>query len=281
VIRDVERLFQNYQYGEAGRQIYEFFWTEFADWYVEIAKMQLAQGEQVAYSTARNLVQVLDTCLRLLHPFTPFVTEEIWGHLKSAVNELSQPIMPMHNSNWEDALIISHWPDPAPEDPWEKQAIADFELLMDVVRAIRNLRSEKNVDPRLRIPATLIGGTNTAALQQQKETIITLARLEPAGTTIKENLDDKPDGSIAIVIGSVEVYLPLAGMVDPVEQRERLEKEATAAQSQVDRLEKLLASPFTEKAPPEVVDKERQKLADYQESLIKINAQLEALDREH
>jgi valyl-tRNA synthetase len=70
-------------------------------------------------------------------------------------------------------------------------------------------------------------------------------------------------------------------MVDPVEQRERLEKEATAAQSQVDRLEKLLASPFTEKAPPEVVDKERQKLADYQESLKKINAQLEALDREH
>ncbi len=281
VIRDVERLFQNYQYGEAGRQIYEFFWTEFADWYVEIAKMQLAQGEQVAYSTARNLVQVLDTCLRLLHPFTPFVTEEIWGHLKSAVNELSQPIMPMHNSNWEDALIISHWPDPAPEDPWEKQAIADFELLMDVVRAIRNMRSEKNVDPRLRIPATLIGGTNTATLQQQKETIITLARLEPAGTTIKENLDDKPDGSIAIVIGSVEVYLPLAGMVDPVEQRERLEKEAAAAQSQVDRLEKLLASPFAEKAPPEVVDKERQKLADYQESLKKINAQLAALDREN
>ena len=84
MIRDVERLFQNYQYGEAGRQIYEFFWNEFADWYVEIAKLQLAQDDRMAFTTARNLVHVLDTCLRLLHPFTPFVTEEIWGRLKAA-----------------------------------------------------------------------------------------------------------------------------------------------------------------------------------------------------
>ena len=82
-MRDVERLFAVHQYGEAGRQIYDFFWGEFADWYVEIAKLQLAEGGDRAFYTAQTLARVLDTCLRLLHPFTPFVTEELWGHLKA------------------------------------------------------------------------------------------------------------------------------------------------------------------------------------------------------
>ncbi len=86
-MRDVERLFQTYQYGEAGRQIYEFFWGDFADWYVETAKLQLNQGGQMAMNTAYNLARLLDTSLRLLHPFTPFITEELWGHLKGAVGQ--------------------------------------------------------------------------------------------------------------------------------------------------------------------------------------------------
>ena len=92
LVRDVDRLFTAYQYGEAGRQIYEFFWSEFADWYVEIAKLQLAEGGDRAFYTAQNLVRVLDTCLRMLHPFTPFVTEELWGHLKSAAQAHTQPV---------------------------------------------------------------------------------------------------------------------------------------------------------------------------------------------
>ena len=82
LIRDVDRLFASYQYGEAGRQIYEFFWSEFADWYVEIAKQQLAEGGDRAFYTAQTLTRTLDACLRLLHPYTPFVTETVWGHLK-------------------------------------------------------------------------------------------------------------------------------------------------------------------------------------------------------
>ena len=103
LVRDVERLFQNYQYGEAGRQIYDYFWNEFADWYLEIAKLQLVEGGFRAYATARNLVQVLDTCSRMLHPFTPFVTEEIWGHLKAAAEEVNPPFLPLHGSTWEEA----------------------------------------------------------------------------------------------------------------------------------------------------------------------------------
>ena len=104
LVRDVERLFAVHQYGEAGRQIYEFFWSEFADWYVEIAKLQLAEGGDRAFYTAQTLVRVLDTCLRLLHPFTPFVTEELWGHLKAACAE--HPIYTPQNG-WEEALIIA------------------------------------------------------------------------------------------------------------------------------------------------------------------------------
>ena len=81
----MERLFQNFQYGEAGQQIYEFIWTDFADWYVEIAKEQLAEGGHARHSTADTLARVFDMSLRLLHPFTPFVTEELWGHLRSCL----------------------------------------------------------------------------------------------------------------------------------------------------------------------------------------------------
>ncbi|MGB7095047.1 MAG: valine--tRNA ligase [Anaerolineales bacterium] len=275
--RDAERLFQNYQYGEAGRQIYEFFWNEFADWYIEIAKLQLAQGDRMAYTTARNLVHVLDTCLRLLHPFTPFVTEEIWGRLKTAVGELKQPIISQHAAEWEDALIIARWPEPTPENPWETKAITDFSLIMELVRAVRNLRSEKNVDPKLKIPATLVGGEKTPLLQQQSSTIAVLARLDPQKITISESLDGKPEGHIALVIGPIEVYLPLAELVDPAEQRARLEKEYATSMSQVERLENLLESPFAKKAPENVIEKERQKLADYQGKVEKIKSQLEAL----
>jgi valyl-tRNA synthetase len=275
LIRDVERLFQNYQYGEAGRQIFDFFWNEFADWYLEIAKLQLVESDRLAFSTARNLVQVLDTCLRMLHPFTPFVTEEIWGHLKSASQELQQPINPIHGGEWEKALIIARWPTPQPTSPLDDQAIADFSLVMELVRAIRNLRAEKNVNPKVSIPATFVGGERTAVLQRQSTTIASLARLDPQKTTILEDLDDKPDGTVALVVGPVEAYLPLADMVDPEEQRVRLEKELAESTSQIQRLEELLAGPFAEKAPSNVVEKEQKKLAEYKEKAAKIKSQLE------
>jgi valyl-tRNA synthetase len=281
LVRDVDRLFQNYQYGEAGRQIYDFFWNEFADWYVEIAKLQLLEGDRMAYTTARILVQVLDTCLRLLHPFTPFVTEEIWGHLKKAAGELKKPIYPRHGAGWEKALIIARWPEPTPENPWEVQAIAEFTLIMELVRAIRNLRAEKNVDPKLRIPVTLVGGDRTAVLQRQATTIAALARLDPEQITILENLAEKPEGYIALVVGQIEAYLPLAKLVDPAEQRARLEKDLAEATNQIERLDALLAGPFADKAPANVVEKESQKLADYQEKAEKIRIQLSALSRTH
>jgi len=272
LVRDAERLFQGYQPGEAGRQVYEFFWSEFADWYIEIAKLQLAEGGQVGTTTVHTLVHVLDTCLRLLHPFTPFVTEEIWGHLKSAVTEITPGLSPA--DGWEEALIVARWPEPTPADAWETRAVADFTLVMDVVRAIRNLRAEKNVPPRRRIPAVLVGGERTPILRQQGAAIATLAKLEIDHLAIIEALQDKPEGHIALVVGPVEIYLPLAELVDTAEQRARLEKDLGEAESQIQRLEALLAGPFAEKAPPPLVEKEREKLAGYRETADKLRAQL-------
>jgi valyl-tRNA synthetase len=276
--RDAERLIQNYQYGEAGRQIYDFFWNEFADWYVEIAKLQLSGDTKTAYVTARNLVQVLDSCLRLLHPFTPFVTEEIWGHLKVAASAVKPAINPHHDSEWEEALIIARWPEPTSEASWEHQAVSDFSLIMDIVRAIRNWRAENNVKPNQHIPTILVGGEHTPVLQGQSATIAALARLDIEQLTIQESLAEKPKGYVALVVGVVEAYLSMAELVDSTEQRARLEKDLSEANAQIARLEALLDSPFTEKAPVNVVENESQKLAAYREKVDKIKKQLDTLN---
>ncbi|MGE5224133.1 MAG: valine--tRNA ligase [Omnitrophica WOR_2 bacterium] len=272
LVRDVERLFTNYQYGEAGRQIYDFFWSEFADWYVEVSKLQMAEGGEPAYATVRNLVYVLDTCLRLLHPFTPFFTEELWQYLKPAAQQAG--FAPANGTNWEEALIVARWPEARTEEAWEAQAVADFNLVMEVVRSIRNLRAEKNVKPGRLIPAVLVSESQVNLLNEQGSTISALSHLDPDALQIAPSLSVKPEGSIALVVGPVEIYLPLAELVDLSGERARLSKELAEVQGQVERLEKLLSSSFAEKAPAPVVQKERDRLAGYRETASRLKAQL-------
>ncbi|MBI2757664.1 MAG: valine--tRNA ligase [Chloroflexi bacterium] len=270
LIRDVERLFQNFQYGEAGRQIYEFFWSDFADWYVEIAKEQM-KNEETREQTIKTLARVFDISLRLLHPFTPFVTEEIWGHLRGSILESRLSNLA---SDWPEALIIAKWPEPRNPEGWEDSKVADFTLIQEIVRAIRNLRAEKSVAPSKRIAATFAAGEKTDLLKEQAATIASLAGLDHSLLSIQESLKKKPADSAALVIGPVEIFLPLAGMIDPADEKSRLEKELAEAQSHIERLEKLLASDFAGKAPAPVVAKEREKLAGYKETAEKLRAQL-------
>jgi valyl-tRNA synthetase len=274
LVRGVERLFQGFQYGEAGRQIYEFFWGDFADWYVEIAKLQLAQNRERAWQTAYTLVRVLDTSLRLLHPFTPFVTEELWGYLKRAVQGSTLRIW---LNDWPEALIVAPWPLPRPEEGWEVGKTADFNLVQEVVRSIRNIRAEKNVKPSRRVPAILVADQAASILSAQSTAIAALAGLDPDNLQILKTLPTKPEGHIALVVGPVEVFLPLAGLVDAAEERRRLEKDLADTNQQITRLEALLAGSFAEKAPPAVVQKEREKLQAYRETAEKIRNQIAAL----
>ena len=270
LVRDVERLFQSYQYGEAGRQVYEFFWSDFADWYVEVAKLQMQRVEN-REQTVVTLARVLDICLRLLHPFTPFVTEELWGHLKQAVRHSS---LVTRYSDWPEALIVAPWPEPRSVEGWEMAKVADFTLIQEIVRSIRNARAEKKVSPARRIAAMIVGGAKTALLEEQASIIAALAGLDYSLLSILDSLKAKPEGAIALVVGAIEIYLPMAGLVDMDEQRMRLEKELADTQAQIDRLEKLLASDFASKAPAQVVQKERDKLAAYKETAGKLQAQI-------
>ena len=270
LIRDVERQFQNFQYGQAGQQIYDFIWSDFADWYVEVAKEQMKNDES-RERTVVTLARVFDTCLRLLHPFTPFVTEEIWGHLRGSI--LDSRISNLAK-DWPDALIVAKWPESGKPEGWEQSKVADFELLQEVIRSIRNLRAEKNVAPSKKIAANISAGAKTDLLRSQTKGLAFLASLNEDELTIEESLKDKPADAVALVVGSVEIYLSLAGMVDLTEEKSRLEKELKEAESHIERLEKLLGSDFGNKAPAPVVAKEREKLAGYKETAEKLKAQL-------
>jgi len=178
-------------------------------------------------------------------------------------------------SDWPDALIVASWPEPREPVGWEEAKVADFELTQEIVRSIRNLRAEKNVAASKRIAASIAAGTRFDLVKEQSKVIASLAGLNEAELTVAESLSDKPKDAVALVVGSVQIYLPLAGMVDLAEEKTRLEKELKEAQSHIERLEKLLSSDFANKAPAALVQKEREKLDGYKNTAEKIEAQLE------
>jgi valyl-tRNA synthetase len=270
LIRDVERQFQNFQYGQAGQQIYDFIWSDFADWYVEIAKEQM-KNDATKSQTVETLARVFNMSLRLLHPFTPFVTEEIWGHLRPAVQQ--SPISNLAK-DWPEALIIARFPEPRQAEGWEEAKIADFELIQEIVRSIRNLRAEKGVAPSKKVAASISAGSKLDLLESQKSVIASLAGLDLLLLTVHSSLKEKPADSAVLVVGSIEIHLPLAGMLDLASEKSRLEKELKEAESHIERLEKLLSSDFANKAPAALVQKERDKLAGYKETAEKIKVQL-------
>ncbi|MCZ2126171.1 MAG: valine--tRNA ligase [Anaerolineales bacterium] len=270
LVRDVERNFQNFQYGQAGQEIYDFLWSDFADWYVEIAKEQMKNAESKE-QTARTLVKVFDACMRLLHPFTPFVTEEIWGHLHSALRE--SPLADLCQG-WPQALIVASFPEPTEEESWEAKSVADFTLIQEIVRSIRNVRAEKNSPLSKKLAATIVGDAKTDLLKSQANVIASLAGLDASSTAVHQSLAEKPADSVALVVGSIEIYLPLAGMTDASAEKARLEKELKEAESHIQRLENLLNSDFANKAPAALVQKEKDKLAGYKDAAEKIKAQL-------
>ncbi len=271
VTADVNRLMDSYQYGEAGRQAYDFLWGEFADWYVELAKVQLNEGGERAWTTLSVLRRVLDDCLRLLHPYIPYVTEETWQQLKQAFVTADLGIEP--DGGWGEALIIAAWPEAGRQYP---QAAADFAQLQALVRGIRAARAENKVEPGKWITAVIAAGPKTPFLARQKSILCALARLDATKLVLAETVD-APEQAITIAQGEITCYLPLAGLVDLDKEKERLSQELAELDSQIARVSKLLNSPFAQKAPEAVVQKERDKLAQLQASHAELTERLQAL----
>jgi valyl-tRNA synthetase len=266
--REVTRLMENYEFGEAGRQIFDFFWSEYCDWYLEVAKAQL-RDETTNARTAQILRATLDHALRLLHPFMPFVTEEIWQHLYADVPEAERPA---------SALIVAPWP--RPTDAAMRQiddgAEEDFALLQEIVTRIRDARKQAEVDPAKRVAVILVGGAKTAMLKRQAGLIEQLARTEEP--QVERRLAQKPEQAMALVAGGVEVYLPLAGMLDLVKEQARMADEIAKAQALVERSRRVLDNPdFVSRAKPEVVQKERDALAAAQDTVARLEARRKEL----
>src|SRR5260370_12216102 len=223
---EVTRLIDDFQLGEAGRQVNEFFWSDYCDWYVEIAKVQMQGDEEARRSTAGIWRAVLDQSLRLLHPYMPFVTEEVWQHLYRT----SEP----DPERWPaPALIVAPWPQ-VNSQAIDVEAEQFFGLLQEVIVRIRDARNQVNVEPARRIPVILAAGSLAGMLEAQAPLIEFPARTEKP--QVYAQLEYKPDQSISLLAASVEIYLPLAGMVDIGQELERLDKEIAQAQQEVARL---------------------------------------------
>jgi valyl-tRNA synthetase len=272
LIADVTELFDTYQYGEAGRRINDFLWSEFCDWYIEACKIRLYGQDIAARATAQaTLVRVLDQALRLLHPYMPFVTEEIWQHLRAA--------WPSGSSSWADSLMICRWPasDDARTDPAAEE---DMELLMDLIRQIRNARAEFSVTPGKRVPAIIAGGQKLEMLEDQRALLSFLAKVDDDQLVLTRAVEEKPEKAVALVAAyGVEAYLPLAGLVDLEQEVARLRKALGETDKEIQRAEaKLSNQGFTSKAPAHVVQQQRDRLAEQQERRARLEARLETLE---
>ena len=265
LIQNVTRLMEDYQFGEAGRQIYDFLWGEYCDWFIEIAKIRLYGDDLRARATAQQvLVYVLEQTLRLLHPFMPFVTEEIWQYLPQD-GDISMP----------EALMVTLWPEDGEID---EEAEASMALVMEAIRAIRNARAEYEVTPGRRITAMIAAGSHYDTFASQHDVLTRLARIDPEHLVIAATMPIKMEKVVSLVVGNVEIYLPLAGMVDLDAERERLGKDLAQVEEQIARAKGLLANEgFTGKAPAHIVERERDKLVDLEEQAIKLRGQLDSL----
>jgi valyl-tRNA synthetase len=264
LIQNVTRLIDDFQLGEAGRQINDFFWSDYCDWYVEIAKVQMQDGEEARKSTTGLLRAVLDQSLRLLHPFMPFVTEEVWQYLYRT----SEPDTTLWPAS---ALIIAPWPQAADSREVDEEAEKEFGLVQEVITRIRDARNQMNVEPARRIPAILVVGDALSMFEQQTPLIEFLARTEKP--QLYRTLAQKPEQAMSLLAGNVEIYLPLAGMLDITKELERMDKEIAQTQQEQGRLQGKLANQnFVTRAKPEVVAKEREKLAAQEERLARLQA---------
>ncbi len=245
VINSATQELDKYNFSTASDILYEFTWNDFADWYLEIAKIEGAKDEILLYT--------LQSLLKLWHPFCPFITEEIWKNLDD-----------------KDLLMISEWP----KHNKIKDKGEEFELIKEIISVIRNLRSENKIKPVKIINITIISQENRKLIEEQKEIIKKLARAE---LEILEK-GDKPENSIGAIVGGIEIYISLAGIVDIEAEKKRLQKEITEAEKYIKSIElKLANKDFASRAPEAVINGETEKMKITRDKLEKLNQQLNNL----
>ncbi len=262
VIAQVRACMDSYQYGEAGRLIYDFIWSDFCDWYLEFSKIT---------PNPEMLVRVLDANLRLLHPFMPYVTEALWQKLKETaagrwhIASFDYPALMLAPYPRLDEVSVSG----------DRSVMSNMALVQEAIHAIRNVRAEYNVEQSRRVPALINAGAHAAFFEAMRESIKMLARVDD-GLVIAEHVP-APEQAVTLALGGATVYLPLAGLVDLASERRRLGEELAALEAQIARSESLLAGDFGRRAPAHVIEKERAKLAELQAKRAQVSERLAAM----
>ncbi len=266
-VRETREAIDGYRFDMAAKSIYEFVWNEYCDWYLELSKPALASAsstEAQRRGTRRTLVQVLETVLRLLHPLMPYISEEIW-----------QRVAPLAGAT---GTTVSRAPYPAAADfPTDREAIAEVEWLQAFLLGVRRVRAELNVAPGKPLAVLVRGGSETdrARLARNALFLQTLGRLE----AIAPLRGEAPESAVALV-GELEVLIPLAGLIDKDAELARLGREIERIARDIERADAKLANPaFAEKAPADIVAKEREKLDAQRAALAKLEEQRERMRR--
>jgi valyl-tRNA synthetase len=264
VVFSAIQLMQDYQFGEAQRQIYDFLWSEFCDWYIEIAKIRLRNQESI--SPIPVLIYNLETALRLLHPYMPFITEELWQTLNSRIEAKKER---------PESIMIAAYPTPQ-EKAFDEEAESIMSTVIDIVHCIRNVRAEHQVESNKWIEARIYAGDREASLRSYLPTIQALAQVRPLELVEAHHGGTSDDNDLVTVLKNCEVVIPLASMVDTEAEKSRLQKELGETRTNVDRLEvRLNDTAFTSKAPAAVVQKERERLAQARDKLQRLEQQLQ------
>ena len=276
LIKDVVELMQDFQFGEAEQEIHDFVWSKFCDWYIEIAKIRL-RG-QLTPSPLSFLVNTLEKSLRLLHPFMPFITEELWQSLKM---KLLRPDVTRGRSDtmtMPASIVITPYP-LADERSFAPEAERVLDSVIEIVRSIRNARTQYNVRPTRWIEARVYADELLSGLITQANIIETLAKVRPLTILGRQKREPTNDKALVLVLKEVDVVLPLAGMVDRLAEEQRLTKESDEIKGRIVQIEdRLRDNAFLSKAPSQVIEKEKQKLATLEDKLARLYKELTQLD---
>ena len=262
-VEKMNRCLEAYDLMEASSLVYEFFWHEFCDWYIEISKVRLYGDDEARKSQAASmLIGLLEASLRLLHPLMPFITEEIWQRL------------PVERAT--ESIMIAEYP--KNDYPIYEDSVQVVNLLKEIVYNIRNIRGEMHMPPEIKAKV-LIREVHEGighVVQEHRDTILFLAGLE----SVECDRDvQKPAGSAAAVGAGYEVYLPLKGLIDFERERERLMKEETRLDAEIDRSRsKLQNKQFVDRAPADIVQRERERLFSFEENRERIHKLIQSLD---
>ena len=269
VTAQVRRFMEEYQFGEAQRAIHDFLWGEYCDWYLEMSKVRLRQGDAAGESPLPLLAFVLERLLRLLHPFMPFVTEEVWqGLVRHLPPEEDRP----------SVLMVAAYPE-SDSGLFDGDAEAGMGVVIEVVRAIRNVRAEFRIQPDQDIEAFVDAPELGHVVEAETEAITTLARVRSLKVGARPEVDGADASEqVLVVLTKGTVTIPLGGLVDIEQEKSRLSKEREQIEANRDRLSaRLRDNAFLAKAPEEVVERERERLEQIEERHARIGEILSRL----